>query len=107
MQLADFFEFDFGAPWDCVYERAFLCALPPKMWPRYAERMAQIIRPGGALAGYFFFRESEKGPPFGTTPEALHALLDPCFTLTEDLPVDDSIEVFRGFEQWQEWQRNA
>ena len=31
-RLADFFEFDYGKPYDVIYERAFLCALPPRMW---------------------------------------------------------------------------
>jgi SAM-dependent methyltransferase len=105
VRFADFFAFDFGKPYDCVYERAFLCALPPKLWPQYAARMAEVIRPGGTLAGFFFLRETAKGPPFGTTAEALHALLDSRFELTEDLPVDDSIEVFRGAERWQVWAR--
>lgn len=105
VQFADFFKFDFRQPYDCVYERAFLCALPPKRWPQYAHRMAEIIHPGGTLAGYFFFKQTEKGPPFGTTPEALHALLDSHLELIEDLPVDDSIEVFKGAERWQVWRR--
>ncbi|MEO8159732.1 MAG: methyltransferase domain-containing protein [Betaproteobacteria bacterium] len=104
-RFADFFSFDYGRPWDCVYERAFLCALPPKTWPQYAQRMAEIIRPGGTLAGFFFFKDTQKGPPFGTTPEALHALLDPFFELAEDLAVDDSMEVFKGGERWHVWIR--
>ena len=105
VRIADFFAFDFGKPYDVVYERAFLCALPPRMWPQYASRMADLIRPGGALAGFFFFKETEKGPPFGTTPGALHELLEPFFTLTEDRPTEDTIEVFRGAEHWQVWMR--
>ena len=105
VRLADFFEFDHGKPYDVIYERAFLCALPPRMWPRYAPRAAQLLRPGGELAGFFFFRETEKGPPFGTTPEALHALLDPQFELVEDRAVTDSIPVFQGAERWQVWRK--
>lgn len=105
VRLADFFEFDFGKPYDVIYERAFLCALPPRMWPQYAPRAAQLLRSGGELAGFFFFRETERGPPFGTTPEALHALLDPCFELAEDKAVTDSIPVFQGAERWQVWRR--
>lgn len=105
VRLADFFEFDYGKPYDVIYERAFLCALPPRMWPQYAPRLAQLLRPGGELAGFFFFRESEKGPPFGTTPGALHRLLDPCFELVEDKAVTDSIPVFQGAERWQVWRR--
>jgi SAM-dependent methyltransferase len=104
-RLADFFDFDYGSPYDVIYERAFLCALPPKMWPQYAPRTAQLLRPGGKLAGFFFFKETEKGPPFGTTPEALHALLDHYLELVEDKAVTDSLPVFQGFERWQVWRR--
>ena len=105
VRLADFFEFGFGEPYDVIYERAFLCALPPRMWPKYAPRSAQLLRPKGELAGFFFFRETEKGPPFGTTPEALHALLDPHFDLVEDRMATDSIPVFQDAEHWQIWRK--
>ena len=105
VRLADFFEFDYGKPYEVIYERAFLCALPPRMWPQYAPRMAQLLRPGGELAGFFFFRETEKGPPFGTTPEALHALLEPHFDLVEDRMATDSIPVFQDAERWQIWRK--
>ena len=104
-RLADFFDFDHGNAYDVIYERAFLCALPPRMWPQYAPRTAQLLRSGGELAGFFFFRDTEKGPPFGTTPEALHALLDPVFELVEDEAVTDSVPVFQGTERWQVWRR--
>ena len=73
VRIADFFDFDSGMPYDVVYERAFLCALPPQMWPQYAPRAAQLLRPKGELAGFFFFKETEKGPLFGTNLQALHA----------------------------------
>jgi SAM-dependent methyltransferase len=105
VRLADFFEFDHGNPYDVIYERAFLCALPPRMWPQYAPRTAQLLRPGGELAGFFFFQETERGPPFGTKPDALHLLFDPSFELVEDKAVADSIPVFQGAERWQVWRR--
>ena len=105
VRLADFFAFDFGQPFDVVYERAFLCALPPRMWPQYAPRTAHLLRPGGELAGFFFFQKTERGPPFGTSPDALHALLDPGFELVEDKTVTDSIPVFQSAERWQVWRR--
>lgn len=105
VRLADFFEFDAGTGFDLIYERAFLCALPRKMWQRYAERCAQILRPGGAIAGFYFFGDSPKGPPFGTSAAELDALLDPPFTLEEDRPVRESIAVFAGRERWMVWRR--
>ena len=104
-RLADFFDFHPGEPYDVIYERAFLCALPPTLWPLYPPRTAQLLRAGGDLAGFFFFKDTGKGPPFGTTPEALHALLDPLFVLVEDEAVADSIPVFQGSERWQVWRR--
>lgn len=105
VRLADFFEFDFDAPFDILYERAFLCALPRKMWERYAERSARLLKPGGVIAGYFFFADSPKGPPFGTSATELEALIGPCFTRTDEQTVTDSIDVFAGKERWMVWRR--
>lgn len=103
--LADFFSFDMGEPFDLVYERAFLCALPRSLWPAWAARLPALIRPGGLLAGYFFFRDELKGPPFGTSPEELEGLLTPAFVRLEDREAANSIPVFAGGERWQVWQR--
>jgi len=105
VQLADFFAFDFGTPFDVMYERAFLCALPRTMWQRYAGRSAELLRPDGIIGGFFFFADSPKGPPFGTSKSELQALLGPWFALVEDKPVTDSIEVFSGRERWMVWRR--
>ncbi len=106
VRLADFFAFGAGAPFDAIYERAFLCALPRKMWNAYAERCAQLLKPGGVIAGFFFLAETPKGPPFGTSQPELDALLGGRFKRVEDQMVDDSIDVFRGRERWQVWQRD-
>jgi SAM-dependent methyltransferase len=103
VRLADFFDFDPGKPFDVIYERAFLCALPRKMWSGYPQRCAQLLKPGCVIAGFFFFAESPKGPPFGTSQAELDALLQPHFELIEDRAIADSIEVFAGKERWQVW----
>ena len=97
-----------GEPFDVVYERAFLCALPRRLWPAWAERMARLVRAGGALAGFFYLSEGERGPPFPLHAQAeLDALLRPAFTRVEDAAVADSIPVFAGKERWQVWTRSA
>jgi SAM-dependent methyltransferase len=98
---ADFFTL--SDRFDLVYERAFLCALPRALWSRWAEHMAELVKPGGELAGFFFFDQNEKGPPFGIAPHALEALLGGAFTLEVDRPVDpaQSLPVFAGKERWQ------
>lgn len=103
VQCADFFEFEFGAPFDLVYERAFLCALPRTIWPRYAQRTAELLKPGGLLAGFFYYADEARGPPFGTSEAELNSLLGGRFTRIQDQPVADSIPVFQGKERWQVW----
>ena len=75
------------------------------MWDRYAERSAQLIKPGGMMAGFFFFAETPKGPPFGTSGPELEALLGRWFVRTDEQAVADSIAVFAGKERWMVWRR--
>ncbi|MFC5301550.1 methyltransferase domain-containing protein [Azospira restricta] len=102
---ADFFDYAPAHPFDLIYERAFLCALPRKLWAGYGRRMHALLAPGGALAGFFLFGDEPKGPPFAIAPEALEALLAPWFVREEDQPVSDSLPVFAGRERWQVWRR--
>jgi SAM-dependent methyltransferase len=105
---ADFFAAIAGAPFEVVYERAFLCALPRRLWRDWGARMAELVAPGGVLAGYFFFDAGERGPPFPLHSQGeLDLLLGPAFERIDDAPVDDSIPVFRGKERWQVWRRHS
>jgi SAM-dependent methyltransferase len=106
VRVADFFAGNpDGEPFDLVYERAFLCALPPSRHSRYAERMAELIRPGGRLIGYFYFDDHPGGPPFGASAEQLQRLLLPYFRNVTDAAATDSIPIFAGRERWQVWER--
>lgn len=102
---ADFFAYTPPVALQLVYERAFLCAMPRAMWPDVAARWAQLLPPGGLLAGYFFFDDAPKGPPFGIARDQLDALLSPHFDCIADAAVDDSIAVFAGKERWMVWRR--
>jgi SAM-dependent methyltransferase len=103
VRLADFFEADLGSPYDLVYERAFLCSLPRPLRPRYAQRVAELLGARGRIAGFFFFEDGERGPPFGLRSGELETLLGDRFEQTEDAAVDDSIPVFAGKERWKIW----
>ena len=107
VQQADFFAWQPAAPLEMIYERAFLCAMPRAMWPQVAARWAELLAPGALLAGYFFFDDAAKGPPFGISAERLDELLLPHFVCIEDAPVADSIPVFAGKERWKVWQRQG
>ncbi|NRO94662.1 methyltransferase domain-containing protein [Paraburkholderia sp. NMBU_R16] len=105
VEQADFFSYmpPFEPGW--IYERAFFCALPPARRADYVQRMAQLLAPGGLLAGFFFHGSTPKGPPFGIERAQLEALFAPSFELVEDAPVDDSLPVFAGRERWLTWRR--
>jgi SAM-dependent methyltransferase len=106
VRQADFFALD-EPPFDLVYERTFLCALPRRLWPQWAARIPLLVRPGGVLAGFFFFDDNERGPPFGIAQARLHELLDASFELGEDQPIPAaaSVPVLAGKERWQVWKR--
>jgi hypothetical protein len=110
LMQADFFAFD-AAPFDWIYERAFLAALPPRLWAAWGQRCPQLLRRGGSLAGFFFVDEAaaepRRGPPFAVTSAELHRLLDDAFDLVVDraLGPEESAAVFAGRERWQQWRR--
>lgn len=104
---ADFFNFVPSRPVELIYERAFLCALPRRLWPAVAARWATLLAPGGLLAGFFYFDDAPKGPPFGIDAAELETLLSPNFERLADDAVTDSVPVFAGKERWQVWRRRA
>jgi hypothetical protein len=104
--LADFFEYDFGeTPFDLVYERTFLCALPPSRWNEYAARVARLLCTGGCLAGIFFYGEEPDPPPHPLSPDRANEIFGKDFRLRKSNPITDSPAIFEGREKWQEWQR--
>jgi thiopurine S-methyltransferase len=101
----DFFSFQPARPYQLIYERAFLCALPRKLWADWGQRVAELLPHGGLLAGFFFLCDQPKGPPFGIEQSQLDELLAPNFELLVNATVHDSIPVFSGRERWQVWRR--
>jgi len=105
--LADFFSHDFGGqPFDVIYERTFLCSLPPEVWPQYVRRMAGLLADDGKLVGVFLYGHEDEPPPYPLPQGQSQALFGQYFTLVEDEPVNDSLPLFAGHERWQVWQQN-
>jgi len=104
--LGDFFTHDFAAaPFDVIYERTFLCALPPDLRAPYAARMRQLLASGGALIGLFYLGEEMDGPPY-----ALHAadeaqLFPPHLQRVQDQPAAEPFPLFGDNERWREYRR--
>jgi Thiopurine S-methyltransferase (TPMT) len=104
--LEDFFGCDFGPKhFDILYERTFLCSLPPRLWNNYATRSAQLLRPNGILAGFFFYGEESDPPPYPLSEARARKLFADRFELVRSEAVTDSLPIFRGMEKWQEWMR--
>lgn len=102
---ADFFRDDLGGPYDLIYERTFLCAIPLNLRPLYVERMRQLLRPGGMLVGLFYYGEDLDGPPHPLTDLASAKALFEGFELIADKPVpaNETLPMFIDHERWQEW----
>jgi SAM-dependent methyltransferase len=106
VRKADFFELR-EPPFDLVYERTFLCALPRRLWPDWGRKIAEVVRPGGRLAGFFYLNDNERGPPFGIDAIQLAGLRGKNFELMEEerIPAEQSVSVLAGHEVWQVWKR--
>ena len=107
VQEADFFTYTPSQSIELIYERAFLCALPRARWSTVVQRYAELLMPGGVLAGYFFYDDGPKGPPFGADRATLDAMMAPYFALIDEAPAEQSIPVFAGKERWQRWERRS
>jgi SAM-dependent methyltransferase len=106
VRKADFFRLA-EPPYDVVYERTFLCALPRRLWSDWGRKIAELVRPGGRLAGFFYLNDNERGPPFGISPDRLNELLEGAFVREENriIPAVQSVPVLAGHEVWQVWKR--
>ena len=103
VRKADFFSF-VVPPFDLVYERTFMCALPPRERGRWARRIAELVRAKGVLAGFFFYGVESDPPPFPLTESKALEIFGGHFYLRKSEPVTDSLPIFGGKETWQEWQ---
>lgn len=106
LRTGDFFELE-GA-FDLIIEQTFFCALNPAQRPDYARHMAQLLAPGGLLAGVWFcFPLTEQGPPFGGSPEEYLGLLKPYFESVVWQPCTNSEPSREGKEIWLEVRKKS
>ncbi|MEJ2513684.1 MAG: methyltransferase domain-containing protein [Gammaproteobacteria bacterium] len=104
VKLADFFALPADGGYDLVYERAFLCALPPSLRSAWRDKLLEVMAPGGVLAGFFLLGPTgHGGPPFPVPEHELDGLLQESFRRMEDAPTEASAPVFSGRERWQVW----
>lgn len=107
--LGDFFAHDFGAGggFDVIYERTFLCALPPKLQGAYRSRMLALLKPGALLVGLFYLGEESGGPPYQLhTADEAQIFSNPGFMLERDEIAESPLAMFGQGERWREYRRN-
>jgi hypothetical protein len=73
--------FDHNKKHDLIIEQTFFCALDPSLRPAYAKKMAEILAPGGKVAGVLFDTEFEGGPPFGGNKNEYLQYFEPFFQI--------------------------
>ena len=101
----DFFEME-ESDFDLVLEQTFFCALTPELRMPYVEKMYEILKPGGILAGLFFdFPLTDSGPPFGGSIEEYQSLFQERFKIHKleraynSIPPRQGNELFFIFEK--------
>ena len=103
---ADFFEH--SALYDLILEQTFFCALSPELRPRYIEKMHELLKVNGKLAGLLFnFPLSENGPPFGGSLSEYKELFSSKFTLKLMEDCNNSIPPRKGSEYFFIAQKNG
>ncbi|MGY6744179.1 MAG: SAM-dependent methyltransferase [Cecembia sp.] len=95
--LENFFEHQ--GKYDLILEQTFFCALNPELRQSYAEKIFELLHPGGKIAGVLFSREFEHtGPPFGGTVEEYLTYFKPKFEIVSMEPCYNSIPPRLGNE---------
>lgn len=98
--------FDLQGQYDLILEQTFFCALHPSLRPAYFQKMAELLVPGGRLAGLLFNDTLNAGePPFGGSREEyleyIHAplrihTLEACYN---SIPPRQGRELFMNLQR--------
>ncbi len=93
----NFFELD--QTFDLIIEQTFFCALSPNLRKQYVEKMFQLLKPNGKLAGLLFdFPLTESGPPFGGSLNEYETIFSKYFKIKTLERSTNSIKERQGKE---------
>ncbi|NRA63727.1 MAG: methyltransferase domain-containing protein [Pseudobacteriovorax sp.] len=84
LSTADAFQLPAMDPFDIVFDRAMLCALPKDLRVAYIKSMQDQLNPGGFFAGILFAKVNlrpDQGPPFALSESAVGDLFRGGFRL--------------------------
>jgi len=101
----DFFNLEIQ-DFDLILEQTFFCALNPELRKNYGQKIYQLLKPGGRLAGLLFdFPLTLNGPPFGGNLKEYQELFHTIFTIivleraNNSIPPRKDKELFFIFEK--------
>lgn len=104
----DFFEWSPTERFDLIWDYTFLCAIDPERRGDWAERMDELLAPGGELVTLIFpvhAGDPEQGPPYPLSPDLVRDLLEPRFEAAHLEPVQRSHPARQGREWLGRWRR--
>ncbi|TDO23638.1 methyltransferase domain-containing protein [Sediminibacterium goheungense] len=84
--------------YNLILEQTFFCAIDPSLREAYAEKMQQLLNPGGKLVGLLFNRSFDNNPPFGGDEKEYSNLFTPFFQIQIMEPSYNSIPQRAGSE---------
>jgi len=90
--------FDHKGSYHLIIEQTFFCALHPDERNGYSAKMAELLVPGGKLAGLLFNTHFEGGPPFGGCADDYISNFEPWFHFMIFEPCFNSIKPRAGKE---------
>jgi SAM-dependent methyltransferase len=107
----DFFDYDFQESFDLIWDYTFLCALPPARREAWAQRVHDLLAPGGRLVTLIFpvwdaslspqdpeANDPDAGPPYPMSPALVESVVGGRFERQELRKVQESREGREGME---------
>jgi methyl halide transferase len=85
--------------YDLIVEQTFFCAINPGERKKYAEKIHNLLNPGGKLVGLLFNHEfGNDSPPYGGTKEEYLEYFKPFFQIKHFSTAYNSIKPRAGRE---------
>jgi thiopurine S-methyltransferase len=97
MVCGDYFSFT-DDPFDAVYDRASLIALPSQIRPAYARHTTSLLKPGAGhlLVTLEYVQEAVGGPPFSVLADEVRSYWDHLERVSERNAIDGCPPKFRN-----------
>lgn len=90
--------FTHSGEYDLILEQTFFCSIDPSLRPKYVQKMTELLKPSGKLAGLLFGIQFPNNPPFGGSKGEYENLFSEKFSIKILEPCYNSIKPRLGSE---------